>query len=107
MSIKSALEELFAVQVRALKLPEPVREHRFCKRMWRFDFAWVEQKIAVEVEGGTWTNGRHSRGTGIAADMEKYNHAAILGWRVLRFNNHMVKKGVAVDMVNSLFANSK
>ena len=66
-------------------LPKPVMEYEFHPtRKWRFDFAWIRQMIALEVEGGTFIAGRHSRGEGMRADMEKYNAAATLGWRVLR-----------------------
>lgn len=53
-------------------------------RKWRFDYAIIENKIALEVEGGTWIQGRHTRPLGFINDMEKYNAATILGWRVLR-----------------------
>lgn len=93
----SHLEELFALQLRALKLPEPCREHHFAKpRRWRADFAWPTLKVMVEIEGGTWVNGRHTRGGGFEADLEKYNAAAMLGWAVLRFSGSAVKSGDAV-----------
>lgn len=67
------------------RLPPPEFEWRFHpKRKWRFDVAWVPWRIALEVEGGIFINGRHSRGGGMLKDMEKYNEAAALGWRVLR-----------------------
>jgi hypothetical protein len=76
------------VFVRALEvrgLPRPEREWKFdAKRRWRFDYAWPQQMIALEVEGGVWTGGRHTRGAGFVRDMEKYNRAAVLGWRLLR-----------------------
>lgn len=53
-------------------------------RQWRFDLADKENKIAVEIEGGIWTRGAHGRGTGIMRDIEKYNAAQSLGWRVYR-----------------------
>lgn len=53
-------------------------------RKWRFDVAWPEHRVALEVEGGVWTGGRHTRGAGFLADVEKYNAAAVLGWRLLR-----------------------
>ena len=66
-------------------LPAPVMEHRFdLVRRWRFDYAWPAHRIALEVEGGIWTGGRHTRGAGFLKDCEKYNRAAVLGWRVLR-----------------------
>jgi very-short-patch-repair endonuclease len=66
-------------------LPEATPEFRFDEsRRWRFDYSWPAQKVALEVEGGIWTNGRHTRGAGYLRDMEKYNRATVLGWRVLR-----------------------
>jgi hypothetical protein len=70
-------------------IPEPVREFKFAKaltpsRQWRFDYAWVDAKVALEVEGGVWIEGRHSRGKGMIEDMQKYNTATLNGWRVLR-----------------------
>lgn len=62
-----------------------VREHRFYQpRKWRFDYAIPQYKIAIEVEGGVWTGGRHTRPAGFLNDMQKYNTAALLGWRVFR-----------------------
>lgn len=61
-------------------------------RKWRFDLAWPENKIAMEVEGGVWTGGRHTRGTGFLKDCEKYNAAASLGWRVFRFTPKQVRR---------------
>lgn len=71
---------------KAFGIPEPVLEFKFCAdRRWRADYAFIPQKVLVEVEGGVFTRGRHTRGVGFAADMEKYNAAASLGWRLLRF----------------------
>lgn len=64
---------------------ECVKEYRFYKaRKWRFDYALPLYKIALEVEGGVWTQGRHVRPQGFLGDMQKYNTAALLGWRVFR-----------------------
>lgn len=62
------------------------KEYRFHPiRRWRFDFADLDNKIGIECEGGAFINGRHSRGTGMVKDTEKYNQATILGWRLLRY----------------------
>jgi very-short-patch-repair endonuclease len=88
----SELEETFAGQLRILGVPEPIREHRFARpRQWRFDFAWTDEMLAVEIEGGTWVRGAHSRGAHFESDATKYNTAAALGWRVLRFTTDMVE----------------
>ena len=96
----SALEEKLLFQIRAIKLPEPVREFRFHDtRRWRADFAWPERRLLVEVEGGHWANGRHTRGSGFEADCEKYSEAALDGWTVLRFTGTHIKDGRALQMI--------
>jgi very-short-patch-repair endonuclease len=66
-------------------LPEPTPEYRFhATRRWRLDYAFVAERVAVEVEGGVWTSGRHTRGSGFLRDIEKYNQLAAAGWRLLR-----------------------
>jgi len=78
---------------------EAEREHYFSfPRKWRFDFAIPEQKIAIEIEGGKWQVGRHQRPMGFERDCRKYSHAALLGWRVLRFTSDMVMSGEAIDI---------
>ena len=94
----SALESRMALHIRALGLPEPECEYRFARpRQWRFDFAWPALLLAVEVEGGSWSGGRHTSGAGFAADCEKYNEATLRGWRVLRVTGAHVKSGAAVE----------
>ncbi|EOA6544913.1 TPA: DUF559 domain-containing protein [Vibrio vulnificus] len=96
----SELEALLLSYIRAVKLDVPEAEFRFHKtRRWRFDFAYPEQRVAIEVEGGTWANGRHTRAKGYAADCEKYNMAVLEGWRVLRFTGDMIKSGNAIAMI--------
>ena len=80
-------------------LPEPEREYRFSARRFRFDLAWPEQKLAVEVHGGRWVYGRHQRPLGFQRDLEKHNLAVLLGWRVLMVLPEMVKDGTAVDLI--------
>lgn len=93
-------EETLMLHIRAEKLPAPEREFRFAApRLWRFDFAWPDRMLAVEVEGGAWNGGRHTRGSGFIRDAEKYNAAAMLGWRVLRFVTDQVRNGMAIAQV--------
>lgn len=66
------------------QLPTPVPEYRFAPpRKWRFDWAWLAQKVALEVQGGLFIQGRHSRGAALLKEHEKLNEAAAQGWRVL------------------------
>lgn len=67
-------------------LPAPAKEFKFHDdRKWRIDYAYPDKKLAIEIEGGVWTKGRHTRGSGFIRDMEKYNALAEAGWRLLRY----------------------
>jgi very-short-patch-repair endonuclease len=86
MTAARRIQLTLAQLCRQYDLPEPVAEFRFHpERRWRFDWAFPERKIAVEIDGGVWIAGRHNRGSGYLADMEKLNAAAEAGWRVLRY----------------------
>lgn len=75
-----------------------VTQHRFCERRWKFDFAIGENdlKIAVEVEGGLHSRGRHVRPEGFRKDAAKYRRAAILGWLLLRVTSKDITDGSAI-----------
>jgi len=64
-------------------IPEPVFEYRFCERMWRWDIAWVPQKLSCEVNGGVFVQGRHNRGAALLEEYAKLSRGAALGWRVI------------------------
>lgn len=90
----------FTLLCLADKLPAPEREYRFhATRRWRFDFAWPAEKIALEVDGGSWTGGRHTRGPGFEMDQQKSNAATLLGWRVLHVTPERMRDGSAVRLV--------
>lgn len=96
----STAEERLALQMRVDGLAPWVREYQFHPtRRWKFDFAWMSVPLAVEVDGGTHTSGRHTRGKGYAEDCVKLNEALLLGWRVLRFTSEQVKNGAAVRII--------
>lgn len=79
-----------------LKLGKVHPEFRFDEnRKWRFDFAIPQVRVALEIEGGIWRAGRHNRGKGMQGDMDKYNSALVLGWRVFRFSTEDVLTGRA------------
>lgn len=93
-----------ALMLRAYGVPFE-REYRFAPpRKWRADFALVEPRVLIEVEGGVWTGGRHNRGKGFESDCFKYNAATELGWRVLRYSTGMVKSGEAIAQIMGMLA---
>ncbi len=96
---RSKGEETFALHVRANGLLPPRREFEFAlPRKFRFDFAWPEHLLAVEIEGGGH-HSRHRGRDGFARDAIKYNLAAINGWCVLRYTSSMVHDGTAIAQV--------
>ncbi len=102
---KSELEQELAFQLTAAKLPEPIREATIVPdRRFRFDFAWLDKRLVVEVDGGTWSGGRHVTGAGYARDCEKHNLAVAAGWRVLRFTGEMVRDGRALRAIEEVLS---
>ncbi|WP_428398271.1 hypothetical protein [Marinobacter salarius] len=117
----SQLEETLSLHVRAAKLPEPEREYRFGAaavggpgkglrarladaglKDWRFDFAWPDIKLAVEVEGGAWVRGRHTRPLGFIEDLRKYQAAQQMGWTIYRTAGELIRSGEAVNTIEQL-----
>lgn len=75
-------------------IPAPKPGYKFAAmlgRRWAFDFAWPDEQLAIEIEGGIYVGGRHVRGAAFEVDTVKYNTAALLGWRVLRFGPAAVR----------------
>lgn len=85
-------------------VPAPESEHRFHPvRKWRFDYAWTNEKLALEIEGGTWTKSRHTSGKGYRNDCIKYSTAAIMGWRVIRCTTCMINDMTVVELLQMAF----
>lgn len=81
----SRQERRFLLYWKSLGGPELKPEFVFhATRRWRADFAHIESRTLIEIEGGIWIQGRHNRPQGFAKDAEKYLEAALDGWRVLR-----------------------
>ena len=105
----SELEDIFAMQLNAVGLDGYLRE---CKkaipgRKFRFDFCWVKERLAVEINGGTYSKGGHSSYLGIKRDYEKGNLAVQYGWKVLQFDADMVKSGQALEFTEKMLRGEK
>ena len=116
--IDTSAVDLLAFHIRARALAPPAREYRFAavsvggtgqglrERLrrarlhdWRFDFAWPDAMLALEMDGGGFVGGRHGRGAGIEMDCAKYSTAAVQGWRLIRVTPKHVTSGQAVDWI--------
>jgi very-short-patch-repair endonuclease len=87
-------------QFKLVAIDDPTLELKFHpERKWRLDMAWESEKLAVEVHGGVYVNGRHTRGKGFTTDREKMNEAQLLGWMVLEVTTEHVKKGQALQWI--------
>ncbi len=81
-----------------------VPEHKFHPtRKWRLDWADVKKKIAIETEGGVWVGGRHTSGSGFIKDMEKYNAAVLLGWKLLRYTPQQFEAGIPIPDLEVIY----
>jgi hypothetical protein len=87
----SPLAAEFKRNWRALGGPDLAEEHEFDgKRRWRFDFCHLAAKVAIEIDGGVWSGGRHVRGQGYINDCSKCNAAMARGWRVFHLATGMM-----------------
>lgn len=97
-----ALEAALAVYGR--DLPPYDREAALIPgRKFRFDFAWREQRLAVEIQGGTFGAGRSAHtGASLIRDHEKANLAAIYGWRIVYLNARNMTKRALPEAVETI-----
>jgi hypothetical protein len=116
--VGSDAERALEFQLRAVGIPFE-REVAFAKpRLWRADFVLAttlcvdpitcpvrrHAPLLVEIDGGTWTGGRHVTGSGVEADCEKLGEATALGYRVLRVTPKMVEDGRALKLIERCLA---
>ncbi len=100
--IPNEFEAKLAGELKTLKI-EFEQEFKFHPdRKWKADFHLVDKKILVEVEGGIWSGGRHTRGKGYLGDLEKYNAATMMGFQVIRFSTDQVKSGHAIQQIEKM-----
>lgn len=80
---ESVMETSFARFVRSSNLPTPIRQHRLYSEegtlVARLDFAYVAQRVAVEVDGYRYHSGRRVW----AQDRARSSSLAALGWRIV------------------------
>ena len=97
-------ERMLLSHIVAAQLPEPQLQFRFStKRQFRLDFAWADQTLGVEVEGGIWRKGggAHSHPSNIERDIEKHNLMAMEGWALIRVTPKMIQSGEALQLIEA------
>ena len=100
--VPNEFEAKLALELKALKL-DFEQEFKFHQsRKWRADFHLKGRMILIEVEGGIWSGGRHTRGKGYIGDMQKYNAATMMGYQVIRFSTEQVKSGLAIQQIEKM-----
>lgn len=108
---KSELEQIFEFICNVYHIPPPERECRLVPhRRFRWDFCWRDSHTAVEIQGGVYSGGRHTRGKGYERDMEKHNLLALDGWTVLYFTGGQLRKdpaGVVAQVRRALEGDKK
>lgn len=105
-SKKLTHEAIVKAMCKEYNIAFPEAEYKFLpNRKFRFDFCWPDKMLAVEVEGGVWIGGRHTRGSGFVKDMEKYNLATCAGWRILRFTPQELRESQTYCMIEECLEN--
>lgn len=102
MGRTSGKVDIFVETCRAFRLPAPIPEYRFDDvRKWRIDYYFEAngKRLGLEVEGGVHTGGRHVRGKGFIADMEKYNEMAAQGIFLLRVTPQQLIKTETFNLI--------
>lgn len=109
---------MFQLACRAHGLPEPESEYPFAKevgRDYKADWAWPAHKIILESEGGIFGTGPpcsvcgrsgpggHSSIDGILRDIDKYNLAQTLGFRVYRCTPTDISTGMVFELLKKVF----
>ena len=84
-------------------LPEPIAEFRFHPtRKWRLDLFFSCANVAVEINGGIWIQGRHTRGSGQIKDFEKLNEAQRMNIKVFQFTPQQMPLESTAEFLRSV-----
>lgn len=96
---RKELEDRLALHLRAHRVPH-VREFSLPGRQFRWDFAFPEARLLVEVHGGIWrAKGAHNTGGAIERDAEKGAFAAGQGWRQFAVTGEQITSGKALAWI--------
>lgn len=83
----------------AVKSNRYVTPKRRNPKTYNIDFCWVGLKFCVEIQGGTYGNGAHSRGAGYAADRKRIRDLSFMGWIVWEYTTDDLKPNTLYDTI--------
>jgi very-short-patch-repair endonuclease len=99
-AVSSKLEAELLQQITLCRLPVPESQVPLIPgRKFAWDLVWRAQRVCLEVQGGTWTRGAHSRGAGQARDAKKQALATLAGWRCLAVTTDQIRSGEAIRWI--------
>jgi very-short-patch-repair endonuclease len=71
-------------------------------RKFRADFLCPGLKMIIEINGGQYNSGRHTRGgKGYETDLTKLNLAQMNGYKIIQFTYQMLQRGEHLTLLNS------
>lgn len=91
------LADMLCFQLKVAKIPHLREQKLIPGRKYSTDV--LVDDLAIECDGATWAQGRHSRGAGIETDCEKQNLLVIAGFRPMRFTGAQIKDGTALNLI--------
>ena len=98
----------FLAALRSAEIPSPVAEFKFHPiRRWRFDYAWLDQRVYLEINGGIFVGGRHSRGASLLKEWEKIAAATAMGYRPLFCQPRDICSAKTLDAIRDALSYSK
>lgn len=93
--------------VKRVQKPRKDGKQKHVPDRWRFDFAWPQHGLIVEIDGGIFRpgGGAHSHPVDIRRNMTKRNDAAFAGFTVLAYTPEQVRSGECIaDVIRWLTA---
>jgi very-short-patch-repair endonuclease len=96
---QSAAEDELAFQLQCAHLPFERQVKIRPDRRFRADFYFRAHELVVEVDGGGFIEGRHSRGKGMERDAEKSFYIALMPARLIRVTPRHVRDGRALKWI--------
>ncbi|EHU1259125.1 hypothetical protein A1E07_RS06985 [Acinetobacter baumannii] len=71
---------------------------------WRFDFHIVKLRLLIEIEGGPWSGGRGGKLSNKAWNLDRYDLAEEMGYKIERFHPDSILSGYVINWIKSELA---